>query len=41
LLEDDEHRKKMGKKAGQFAKIFSWNRVYSRIEEIYREVARR
>jgi len=41
LLEDDEHRKKMGEKARQFAKIFSWNRVFSRIEEIYREVARR
>ena len=41
LLDDDEHRRKMGERARLFAKIFSWDRIFRKIEEIYEEVAHR
>lgn len=41
LLRDPDLRMEMGKNARRFARLFSWERVFRMIEEIYLEVLRR
>jgi len=40
LLGDNELRKRMGERARQFARFFSWEKTFKRIENIYRSVMR-